>query len=98
MDSSVRRGPVGEAPESGSSWAGCSSTCGNEAFRRFLACRVEPGVGVSVPFASSFPDARLAQLVERRPYKANVGGSIPSARTKNQRLMPKRLGLIPLLV
>jgi hypothetical protein len=25
--------------------------------------------------------ARLAQLVERRPYKANVGGSIPSART-----------------
>jgi hypothetical protein len=24
----------------------------------------------------------LAQLVERRPYKANVGGSIPSAPTK----------------
>lgn len=23
----------------------------------------------------------LAQLVERRPYKANVGGSIPSAPT-----------------
>jgi hypothetical protein len=26
-------------------------------------------------------DARLAQLVERRLYTANVGGSIPSART-----------------
>ena len=26
----------------------------------------------------------LAQLVERRPYKANVGGSIPSAPTINQ--------------
>ncbi len=25
----------------------------------------------------------LAQLVERRPYKANVGGSTPSAPTKN---------------
>ena len=25
----------------------------------------------------------LAQLVERRPYKANVGGSSPSAPTKN---------------
>ena len=25
----------------------------------------------------------LAQLVERRPYKANVGGSIPSAPTNN---------------
>jgi hypothetical protein len=46
-------------------------------------------VRVSVPFASSFPDARLAQLVERRPYKANVGGSIPSARTiSNQSVRP----------
>jgi MoxR-like ATPase len=27
----------------------------------------------------------LAQLVERRPYKANVGGSTPSAPTKEQR-------------
>jgi hypothetical protein len=25
----------------------------------------------------------LAQLVERRPYKANVGGSTPSAPTKS---------------
>ena len=25
----------------------------------------------------------LAQLVERRPYKANVGGSIPSAPTRD---------------
>ena len=27
-------------------------------------------------------DGCLAQLVERRPYKANVGGSIPSAPTR----------------
>ena len=27
----------------------------------------------------------LAQLVERRPYKANVGGSIPSAPTRVER-------------
>ncbi len=26
--------------------------------------------------------ASLAQLVERRPYKANVGGSTPSGRTR----------------
>ena len=26
----------------------------------------------------------LAQLVERRPYKANVGGSIPSAPTRRK--------------
>ena len=31
---------------------------------------------------SSFRYAFLAQLVERRPYKANVGGSTPSGRTK----------------
>ena len=69
-------------------WGGC----------RFLACRVEWGVGVSVPFASSFPDARLAQLVERRPYKANVGGSIPSARTINQRVTQIRPSRKPLRV
>ena len=28
----------------------------------------------------------LAQLVERRPYKANVGGSSPSAPTKINKL------------
>jgi hypothetical protein len=41
------------------------------------------GGGLAYPSRPSFPDARLAQLVERRPYKANVGGSIPSARTKS---------------
>ena len=30
-------------------------------------------------------DGCLAQLVERRPYKANVGGSIPSAPTNHLR-------------
>lgn len=35
-------------------------------------------------------DARLAQLVERRPYKANVGGSIPSARTNPFRTTSRR--------
>jgi hypothetical protein len=34
----------------------------------------------------------LAQLVERRPYKANVGGSIPSAPTTkfNNRFHPAK--------
>ena len=31
-------------------------------------------------------DGCLAQLVERRPYKANVGGSIPSAPTNSYRV------------
>jgi hypothetical protein len=83
MGLSGRSGEVGEvSPGQGFSWPWLARPlCRNGVFRRFLACRVEPGVRVSVPFASSFPDARLAQLVERRPYKANVGGSIPSART-----------------
>ena len=29
----------------------------------------------------TYSDGCLAQLVERRPYKANVGGSTPSAPT-----------------
>jgi ATP-dependent Lon protease len=33
----------------------------------------------------------LAQLVERRPYKANVGGSTPSAPTTEQRRTCVRL-------
>ena len=32
---------------------------------------------------------RLAQLVERLPYKQNVGGSIPSAPTIYQFMIPK---------
>gem|GEM_PF-4052330 len=32
----------------------------------------------------------LAQLVERRPYKANVGGSIPSAPTKYRRVVTEQ--------
>ena len=33
-------------------------------------------------FESCMPDhARLAQMVERHPYKVDVGGSIPSLRT-----------------
>ena len=31
--------------------------------------------------SQKFVTGYLAQLVERRPYKANVGGSIPSAPT-----------------
>jgi hypothetical protein len=39
--------------------------------------RRRPDIGYNArPFAS------LAQLVERRPYKANVGGSTPSGRTR----------------
>ena len=42
-----------------------------------IKTRRRPDIGYNArPFAS------LAQLVERRPYKANVGGSTPSGRTK----------------
>jgi hypothetical protein len=49
----------------------------------FGSLRLSRGCGLAYPSRLPFADARLAQLVERRPYKANVGGSIPSARTKS---------------
>src|SRR5574343_2004008 len=42
-----------------------------------IKTRRRPDIGYNAP-----PFASLAQLVERRPYKANVGGSTPSGRTK----------------
>src|SRR4029077_1977716 len=46
-----------------------------------LAALPEPARGQRV--GRLFREGCLAQLVERRPYKANVGGSIPSAPTKS---------------
>lgn len=47
--------------------------------------------GVRFPYRSPF--GRLAQLGERLPYKQNVGGSIPSAPTRNQ-AYPRNLDML----
>jgi hypothetical protein len=52
-----------------------------EGMDRHRAVRLTPFLG-RLLLKSPFPGSGcLAQLVERRPYKANVGGSIPSAPT-----------------